>query len=86
MVLFVEEAGDAIAEFVAGDVVDGYAEDGEFFRQESGFFEVVERRDELARGEIAGGSEDDHGAGSGAALCLLGFFGGLFEMGEHRGG
>ena len=50
----------------------GYADDGDLFGQQAGLVEVIERGQELALGEVAGGAEDDHDAGVGGALGLRG--------------
>ncbi len=39
-----------------------------FFGQQAGLLEVIERGQELALGEVAGGAEDDDDAGVGSAL------------------
>ena len=59
--------GEVVAERAAGD-----ADDGEFFGKKAGLVEVIERGQELALGEVAGGAEDDDDAGVGDALALLG--------------
>ena len=54
--------GQAGAEFVVGFVAAGEADDLHAGRQFAIDGEVVEGRDELAVGEVAGGAEDDDGA------------------------
>ena len=57
-----------VAERLVRQLATGEADDGEFRRQEATEQAVVERRRELAFGEIAGRAADDHGARLGHAL------------------
>jgi hypothetical protein len=78
MVLGLEEASGLLAEVFEDQVIDGDAEDSEFLRQEVGLLQVVQGRNELAHGEIAGGAEDDHDArarGFASRLELVIYFG-----------
>ncbi len=58
--------GEGLFERTAGD-----ADDGELLGKKAGLLEVIERGQELALGEVAGGAEDDDDAGVGHALGLL---------------
>ena len=74
-----------LAVIVFGDFIFGETEDGEFARQQVVASQVVERGDELARGEIAGGSKDHHDAAIGGAGVLRGsFVDGERAGGDHR--
>ena len=53
------------AQVVVGPVAAGEADDGVFGRQVSAPGQVVERRHELAMGQVARRAEEDHGAGLG---------------------
>ena len=55
-----------------GDIVNREAENGELLRQQIVAAKVVERREELARGQIAGGAEDHHDAAIGDAALFVG--------------
>ena len=55
--------GHLVAEGLVIARRDGHAHDGELFRQQSDAAEVEEGGDELALGQVAGGTEDDEDAG-----------------------
>ena len=59
------------------EVATGYADDSHLVRQETFLLEVVKGRQELALGEIAGGSEDDDDAWVG---LMFGVGGGDFGV------
>ncbi len=58
-----------------GEIATRYANDSELFRQQALLLEVIERRQQLALGEVAGGAEDDHDTRFGYALIFFGIDG-----------
>jgi hypothetical protein len=63
------------------EVAPGYADDGEVLGQQASLIEVVERRQQLPFGEIAGCAEDNNDAGFGGAFAPLG----CVQLGRCRG-
>ncbi len=60
--------GQRLAEAIGGRVVAGEADDGELLREEIVVGEIAKRGNELALGEVAGGAENHHDAGSGGRV------------------
>ena len=57
-----QETSRLLAELLHAKIVDGHAENRKLLGQQAGLFQVVERRNQLAHGEIAGGAEHHHHA------------------------
>ena len=73
-----------LAEILFGEFVFGEAEDRELLRQEFVAGQVVERGQQLARGEIAGRAEDHHDAAVGdAALVCAAAAGSCLVLAGH---
>src|SRR5271157_4891836 len=73
MVLGLKEASGFLPEIVQAQIIDGHTQNGKFLGQEVSFFQVIQGRNELAHGEVAGGPEDDHDARSRGFASLFEF-------------
>ena len=73
------------AEDLVRFVATGKADDLELRRQVAAGGDVVESGDELAIGEIAGGTKDDDGAGLSTVTGEQGLLEGVFQIGHFFG-
>ena len=70
-VLGVQEAGDLVAKLLAAQIVEGHAHHGKILWQQFGFYQVIERGNQLAFGQVARGPEEHHHARTGSLANLF---------------
>src|SRR5260370_12878844 len=68
--IFGDFLGEGFSKALGVEVLAGEADDGKVLGDDSAGGEIAECGDELALGQVAGGAEDDHDAGSGYGVCV----------------
>ena len=64
-VLGIQEAGHLVAKLIARQIVEGHTDDGKGLGKQLGFYQVIQGRNQLALGQVTGGSEKHHHAWTG---------------------